>query len=151
ASAEGQQAVSRLEQLVAESSHDPILRRQLAWALSMLAKTLSARGQRAEVRQVVERVIRHQKAAIQVPPENVELRNELGSYYWHFAMAFVREKEHGEAAKIAVELAQLARVNPDDPHNPYCAACCLSLCVSLAKQDTTLTESQRQVLADKYA
>jgi hypothetical protein len=64
------------------------------------------------------------------------------------AGTLVRLQDHRAAAKVA---AELARTSFDPVEDPYNAACLVTLCVPLAKQDTGLPEHNRSQLAEEYA
>ena len=64
------------------------------------------------------------------------------------AVTLIRLRGHREAARVAGELT---RIQPEDSNDAYDAACYVSLCVPLAEKDAELPESQRQVVAERYA
>src|SRR5262249_13307406 len=93
-------AVTLYQKLVAKSpnAHDLNL---LGQALNNHALILMDRGQLVEARQLLERAIQHQKAALQITPRDPGYLRDLGNHNWGLAETLVRLKEHGAAARTA--------------------------------------------------
>jgi tetratricopeptide (TPR) repeat protein/serine/threonine protein kinase len=144
---EYQKAVTAWEQMVAKSPKAPN-HNALGAELNDLALILRDRGQPVEARQLLERAVRHQKAALEITPQDPKYQQHLRNHYWSLAETLVRLKEHGAAAKAA---AELPAVFSDSWQEYYLAAGFLARCVPLAEKDAQLPEPHRQALAQSYA
>jgi serine/threonine protein kinase/Tfp pilus assembly protein PilF len=99
AAAEGdyRRTLTESEKLVADFPRVPNYANELGRVLNDLAALLSDRGQFGEARQMLERALRHQQAALKSNPDNSTYRRSLHSHHWARGKVLARSGAHAAA------------------------------------------------------
>jgi tetratricopeptide (TPR) repeat protein len=126
----------------------PNYRSELGGTLNNLAMVRLNQGNLTEARQLLERAITHQRAALRVNPQNAIYLEFLSNHYAVLAEVLVRGKQHAAAAQAAVDLAG---VRPRNGEDAYDAAGLLVQCMTAAQEDQSLAKPRRDQLSQRYA
>jgi eukaryotic-like serine/threonine-protein kinase len=128
------------QELAKAAANVPDYRSQLGATLHNLSSLVRDKKKLTEARQLLERAIGEQQAALLISPQNQTYRQYLRNHYQNLADVLLRQGEHAEAARMG---AEMARVRPEDADDSYNAASILALAVPVARKDPKLTEAQR--------
>jgi hypothetical protein len=136
-----------LQQLVADfpSMHD--YRCALGNSMDQRAELVRARKDPHSARQLLEQAWPYIEEALKVNPDHPFYRQVRCENRQYLAVALLDLGEHAGAALVAAESIRSAG---DPANDAYKAACVFARCVSLAKQDSTLSAEQRKELAGPY-
>jgi tetratricopeptide (TPR) repeat protein len=113
----------------------------LAWALRK-------DGEIDEARRNYALAVEHELKAFQIAPTNAKIALFLKQDYQGLGDMALVQKDHAAAADAA---SKLAKVRPDNAADAELAARFFGRCVTLAEQDTQLSEDERRALAKSYA
>ena len=140
------EGIALLKELIAEDPSVPAYHGHLGAALNDLAR-LTGLHDLPEARRLVESAIEHQRLAIQINPREVTFQRYLRIHYWTYSEILTQLGQHARAAQAALDMT---RDTPEGANDCYRAACLLAKCVSLATQDASLTEGEREAVAEDY-
>jgi tetratricopeptide (TPR) repeat protein/tRNA A-37 threonylcarbamoyl transferase component Bud32 len=123
------------------------------WA-GLLRKT-GGRQELLEAKELLEKAIQHQQAALRYKPQHPQYVQFLCKHYGVLADTLVQLGDHGAAATAAAELANLTPRIDDVPGAQwqvyFRAASLVARCVPLAENDLQLSEAQQRATAQRYA
>jgi serine/threonine protein kinase/tetratricopeptide (TPR) repeat protein len=142
------QSIALLEQLVSDYPNLSVYQNDLARSLANWATSVANAVERAQARQLLEKAIQVQQAALKIKPQDVIYRKRLANYYWDLANTLVPLAQHAEAAKVAEELIQLF---PADWYDHQKAASILRACARLAAKEPKYSDLERASLARTYS
>jgi len=135
------QAVLVREELANRFSNVPDYQSEFGAALHNLAGVVCRDEARVlEARQLIERAILHQQAALKANPKHPRYRQFLANHYWNLADALIELDEHADALK-AIE--ELVGVFPDRWEKYREAACLLMSFVGRVNRDPKLSKEER--------
>src|SRR5262249_54903297 len=100
-----------------------------------------------KARELLERAVESQRAALKRDPKNATYRTYLRNHYANLAGVLAELRLHAETARAA---AELPLVFPEGPAEYVRAAQFLSLCVRAAERDEALSPERRQDLMRNY-
>ncbi|MEK7217029.1 MAG: tetratricopeptide repeat protein, partial [Chloroflexota bacterium] len=135
------------EALAAEAPKNLEYQSDLGGVLHNLALPLRDRGELEEAQRLFKQAINCQRIAYKSNPQHPQYRRYLKKHLVTLANLLIRKKDHGEAANVAWEWAELFA---DDGRELFEAGYILGLCVPLAKTDSRLPPDQRPSVADGY-
>jgi serine/threonine protein kinase/tetratricopeptide (TPR) repeat protein len=123
-------------------------RSSMASHMNSLAILLRENGKLVEARQMHNQAIEHRLRLLNAASDRRFYASSLRSYYKELAETALVQKDHAEVVDAA---GRMAKLRPDVASDRELAAQFLSRCVTLAKQDPALAESDGQALAILYA
>lgn len=135
------------KQLVENSPGVPTQLNELGRTYANLADLLLRFGKLTEARELGERAVQNQQAALKLVPRQQAYRRALGQHYRVLAEALLRLGDHAAAAKVATEMGQNT---PSDQRMERSAASILARCISMAERDSTLTKETKTTLVQSY-
>jgi serine/threonine protein kinase len=141
-------ALEVLERLVADFPKAVDYHHVLGMILNNVAQYPMERGQFAEMRELAEKAIEHQRIALKGNPRHPGYREALGNHYRSLTGALVLLGKHAEAMKAAADAPKLS---PASWYEYVRAAEYAASCVPLAEKDAGLPDKQRRTLARAYA
>jgi tetratricopeptide (TPR) repeat protein len=140
-------ALDLQQRLVDESPGVPALLNELGRTSANLAELLLQQDRPAEARELAERAVRHQQAALKLLPRNSAYARHLAHHFRVLAEARLQLGDHAAAAQA---VAEMPHPSAYDARLDLFAATVLARCIPLVEQDSTLTAENRQPLAESY-
>jgi tetratricopeptide (TPR) repeat protein len=140
-------ALPILKQLTADFPTVPYYQAQLGNTLIGLAVLSRARKGFPSARQLLEQARPHVQAALEANAHHPFFRRVFRDHRQTLAATLLDLADHPAAAEAADDLARIAF---DPANDTYNAACFLSLCVPLARNDAKLPDAKREELARSY-
>jgi len=142
------EALTSRRRLLEMSPADPGYLNGATTTLGFLARLFRKDGEVDEARRHYALAAEHQLQALLAAPANSGFARRLRNCYHGVGDTALLQKDHAAAADAAVKLAQ---VRPEVADDAQLAAQIFGRCATLAEQDSQLTESERQALAQSYA
>lgn len=136
------------ERMVQRDPDVPVYRSALGATLNNLALDLTARGEVAEARRLLDRAIQQQRIALGTNPANPVCRQFLRNHHAARTHVLIGLGAHKEAALAA---AELPRFSPLQWQDHILAAQILATCFSATDADARIPLPEREAEARSYA
>jgi serine/threonine protein kinase/tetratricopeptide (TPR) repeat protein len=142
------QALAIHERLAGDYPTQPVYRQEQAFVSWLLGGLLEGTGRAQEAEKAYRQAVAIAENLVTHYPDNADFRSRLSTYLGALAQNLLQQGKHAEAVKVADKIPGVLH---KDANRYQSAALIVAGCMALAGKDATLSETDRQVVAQGYA